>query len=81
MASLPGPGATIINVTLPFRFCFDLVTRTALLGSATATARSTLEVRPPLSVTVSLTVYVPAFVYVCEGVAPAALPPSPKLQL
>ena len=35
---------------------------------------------PLLSVTVSVAVYVPAVVYVCEGAAPEPVPPSPNVQ-
>lgn len=39
-----------------------------------------LFVKPLLSVTVRLMVYVPLAAYVCVAVTPVALPPSPKVQ-
>src|SRR5512143_3110357 len=37
-----------------------------------------LALAPMLSVTVAVTRYVPAALYMCPAVGPAALPPSPK---
>ena len=39
-----------------------------LAGGATVTLRVVVAVAPPLSVTVSVTVYVPAAAYVCDTV-------------
>ncbi len=39
------------------------------------------EARPWLSTTVSATVNVPVVAYVCDGLTPTPLVPSPKLQL
>jgi len=38
-------------------------------------------VAPPSSVTVSVTLYVPALAYACAAVAPVAVAPSPNVQL
>ena len=68
-----------------FRFVDDLVMRTvsvmAAAGAVTTTLRVCVPVAPLLSVTVSVTEYVPAALYVLPGVAPVADVPSPKFQL
>ena len=49
-----------------------------MIGSTTVTGCVTEAVAPRLSVTVSLTLYVPAASYSCDAVAPVPLLPSPK---
>jgi hypothetical protein len=55
---------------------------TRLVAATTTTCLLAVDERPPVSVTVTLTVYVPAAVYVCVALAPACGPttgePSPK---
>jgi hypothetical protein len=50
-------------------------------GAETVTLAVTEELKPPLSVTAAVTVYVPAAAYVCEAVAVVTTVPSPKLIL
>ena len=58
-----------------------LITATgAAFGAVMATDRVLLLVSPPLSVTVRVTVKVPAAAYVLLTVAPLPLVPSPKFQ-
>lgn len=54
-----------------------------LVEEETVTLREELPVEPSSSVTVSVTVYVPGLLYVCDGVAVApfvVVPAPPKLQ-
>jgi hypothetical protein len=46
----------------------------------TVTLRVVVDEAPPLSVTVSVTVYVPAAAYVCDGLVAVDVPPSPNAQ-
>ena len=47
-------------------------------GAVTSTATVFVPVRPPLSVTVSVALYVPAAAYLWCGVEPVPVVPSPK---
>ena len=82
----PPVGAAPLSVTVPvddvppvtlagFTETDDKLTDEELLIVAVVWA---LFCAPLLSVTVRTTVYVPAVEYVCEGVIPVPVPPSPK---
>src|SRR5439155_10969417 len=79
---VPSPAGTVpASVCGSASLPFASVTRTSTdqtCVAETGTACDTDDVSPFASVTRSVTVYVPSAAYVCEGLAPVPVLPSPK---